>query len=108
MNIETRKLTVNITENTAADAARIRELIDKLEQDHSLTRSEWTELIRGRSPETAVHLVERARNVRIHHYGHDMYIRGLKDLQSALLCGDEGFEHGVCQPGKRKKFLCMA
>ena len=77
MNIETRKLTVNITENTAADAARIRELIDKLEQDHSLTRSELTELIRGRSPETAVHLFERARNVRIHHYGLDMYSRGL-------------------------------
>ena len=50
MNIETRKLTVNITESTAADAARISELIDKLEQDHSLTRSEWTELIRDEVP----------------------------------------------------------
>ena len=93
MNIETRKLTVNITENTAADAARIRELIDKLEQDHSLTRSEWTELIRGRSPETAVHLFERARNVRIHHYGHDMYIRGL--IEFTNYCRNDCYYCGI-------------
>ena len=75
MNMETANLTANT--NAPADAGRIKALIDKLEQDRSLTRSEWTDLIRGRSPETAGYLFDRARKIRIRHYGHDVYIRGL-------------------------------
>ena len=48
MNMETANLTANT--NAPADAGRIKALIDKLEQDRSLTRSEWTDLIRGRKP----------------------------------------------------------
>lgn len=54
-----------------------KELIDRLEQKQTLTREEWTALIQGRTPELAEYLFEKARTVRIRHYGHDIYIRGL-------------------------------
>ena len=52
-------------------------LIDKLERTRSLSRKEWTQLIRGRTPDIAEYLFKRAREIRIRHYGHDVYIRGL-------------------------------
>lgn len=67
-------------------------LVDKLEQTRTLTRDEWTQLIRGRTPKTAEYLFERAREIRIRHYGHDVYIRGLIEFTNyckndCLYCG---------------------
>ena len=42
-------------------------LIDRLEEDRSLNRGEWTDLIRGRTPALAEYLFERARKIRIRH-----------------------------------------
>lgn len=55
----------------------LKSLIDRLEDSRSLTRSQWSALILGRTPELAEYLFERARAVRIRHYGYDIYIRGL-------------------------------
>ena len=52
-------------------------LIDRLEEDRSLSRGEWADLIRGRTPALAEYLFERARKIRIRHYGKEVYIRGL-------------------------------
>ena len=68
-------------------------LIDKLEQDRSLTREEWTELIRNRTPETAGYLLERAREIRIRHYGHDVYIRGL--IEFTNYCKNDCYYCGI-------------
>lgn len=72
---------------------RNRELIDKLEQDRSLTRAEWTMLIRERSAPTADYLFQRARENRICHYGHDIYIRGLIEFTS--FCRNDCYYCGI-------------
>ena len=78
--------------NAVQNTDRITELIDRLEDRRSLTREEWTELIRGRSEQAAEYLFERARETRIRHYGHDVYIRGLIEFTNycrndCLYCG---------------------
>ena len=55
----------------------MRELIDRLRDTGTLSRKEWVRLIRGRTPALSDYLFEQARQVRIRHYGHDVYIRGL-------------------------------
>ena len=52
-------------------------LIDKLSTEHCISYSELHELIELRNQETAYYLFEKARQVRILHYGHDVYMRGL-------------------------------
>ena len=51
-------------------------LIDKLKENRTLTKDEWTRLITERTPELAEHLFSLAREERRLHYGHDIYIRG--------------------------------
>ena len=55
----------------------MKNLILKLEKEHKLTKSEWVQLINGRTQELAEFLFERTRAVRHTHYGKDVYIRGL-------------------------------
>ena len=60
----------------------LKSLIDRLEQTRSLSREEWIRLIRGRTPELAEYLFQRARIIRTRHYGRDIYIRGLIEFTS--------------------------
>lgn len=53
----------------------MRQLIDRLEQKHFLTKEEWIALITDRSE--AEYLFERARTVARQHYGNAVYTRGL-------------------------------
>ena len=62
----------------------MRKLIDKLKKERHLEQSEWTNLIEHRTPELADYLFEQAREVRHAHYGHDIYIRGLRDYKVRL------------------------
>ncbi|HJA67460.1 MAG TPA: [FeFe] hydrogenase H-cluster radical SAM maturase HydE [Candidatus Mediterraneibacter cottocaccae] len=68
-------------------------LIRRLEQNHELTREEWTELIRNRDDESAACLFERAREIRIRHYGHDIYIRGL--IEFTNYCRNDCYYCGI-------------
>lgn len=68
-------------------------LIDKLEQTRSLTREEWADLIRSRTPETAEYLFKRAEEIRIRHYGRDVYIRGL--IEFTNYCRNDCFYCGI-------------
>ena len=52
-------------------------LIDQLEQEHTLSASQWIQLLNGRTPELAAYLFEKSRRARIRFYGHTVYIRGL-------------------------------
>ena len=69
------------------------ELIDRLADTQSLSRYEWIRLIRGRTPELSEYLFSRAREVRIHHYGHDVYIRGL--IEFTNYCRNDCFYCGI-------------
>ena len=67
-------------------------LINKLEEHHNLTKSEWVDLIAHRTPQLAKVLFWRAVKVRQAHYGREVYIRGLIELtnyckQDCLYCG---------------------
>lgn len=72
--------------------SRIIELIDKLESEHILPKSELVEIISGRTPETDEYLFAKARAVREKIYGKDVYMRGLVEFTNyckndCLYCG---------------------
>ncbi|MDE5576069.1 MAG: [FeFe] hydrogenase H-cluster radical SAM maturase HydE [Oscillospiraceae bacterium] len=72
--------------------SRITELIDKLEREHILSKSELAEIISGRTPETDEYLFAKARAVRETIYGKDVYMRGLIEFTNyckndCLYCG---------------------
>ena len=71
---------------------RITELIDKLEREHILPKSELVEIILGHTPESDEYLFEKARAVREKIYGRDVYMRGLIEFTNyckndCLYCG---------------------
>ena len=72
---------------------KVTALIDKLCLTHKLRRSEWVTLIRERTPAAAEHLFELARAVRIHHYGRDIYIRGL--IEFTNYCRNDCYYCGI-------------
>ena len=71
----------------------LKSLIDRLEQNRSLSRDEWTCLIRGRTPELAEYLFQKARDIRIRHYGRDIFIRGLIEFTS--YCRNDCYYCGI-------------
>ncbi len=71
---------------------KILELIEKLENTHSLTLEEYEYLITNKTDEAAEILAEKARAVREEHYGKAVYIRGLIEIgnickNDCLYCG---------------------
>ena len=71
---------------------RIRELINRLEQEHSLSEPEYAEMIRNRDTEAAELLAEKASAVRQAVFGNLVYTRGLIEISSicrnnCLYCG---------------------
>ena len=72
--------------------SRITELIDKLESEHILSKSELAEIISGHTPESDEYLFAKARAVREKIYGRDVYMRGLIEFTNyckndCLYCG---------------------
>lgn len=68
-------------------------LIDHLADTQSLSRQEWARLIQGRTPELSEYLFTRAREVRIRHYGHSIYIRGL--IEFTNYCRNDCYYCGI-------------
>ena len=71
---------------------RIRELIEKLAEAHSLALSEYQELVEAQCPEAANLLAEKAIAVRRAIYGNAVYVRGLIEISNicrndCLYCG---------------------
>lgn len=70
----------------------LKELIDRLRRQRTLTKEEWTSLIAGRTPDLAEYLFALAREERHAWYGRDVYIRGLIEFTNyckndCLYCG---------------------
>ena len=71
---------------------RVKEMIDRLEKDHSLSEPEYAELIRNRDEEAAELLAEKAAQIRQAVFGNLVYTRGLIEISSicrnnCLYCG---------------------
>lgn len=71
----------------------MHKLVDRLAQSGSLSREEWTTLIRDRSPDTDQYLFEKARIVRHTFYDHDVYIRGL--IEFTNFCKNDCYYCGI-------------
>lgn len=70
----------------------LKKLADRLDEKHELNRQEWTDLIRGRTPELADYVFQKARIWQNRYYGRKIYVRGLIEMSSycknnCLYCG---------------------
>lgn len=71
---------------------QVRTLIDKLEQQHTLSFDEYAFLIRSRSEASMAYISEKAQRIRQQIYGTDVYVRGLIEFSNickndCLYCG---------------------
>ena len=71
----------------------LKESINKLRDTQTLSKTEWIRLIDGRTPELADYLFENARKVRITHYGHNVYVRGL--IEFTNYCRNDCYYCGI-------------
>lgn len=71
----------------------MKHLIDKLCSIGSLSPEEYKLLIENRNPAFSEYLFDKAREVRIENYGHDVYIRGL--IEFTNYCKNDCFYCGI-------------
>lgn len=71
----------------------LKQLVDKLYETTDLAPEEYRKLIDNRNPELAEYLFEKARAVRIRHYGYDVYIRGL--IEFTNYCRNDCYYCGI-------------
>lgn len=79
-------------EDNSKNMTELEHLIDKLEEERSLSKDEWVRLITGRTPDLSEYLFALARKEQNRYYGHDVYVRGLIEFTSycrndCLYCG---------------------
>lgn len=79
----------------------MKELIQKLEETHMLSYTEWTALIDGRTEALSSYLFERAREVRIRYYGHDVYVRGL--IEFTNYCRNDCYYCGIRKSNEKAR-----
>lgn len=72
---------------------KVRELIEKLAAEHSLTVSEYQTLIEERTDEAAELMAAEAVAVRKRIYGTDVYIRGLIEISN--ICKNDCYYCGI-------------
>ena len=68
-------------------------LVDKLEKEHSLTLSEYQQLIDNFDSDLASYTAEKARLACEKHYGKDIYIRGLIEISN--YCKNDCYYCGI-------------
>lgn len=71
----------------------MNKLIDKLFENQVLKPDEYKELIENRTPELSEYLFEKAREVQVESYGHDVYIRGL--IEFTNYCKNDCYYCGI-------------
>lgn len=71
----------------------MKDLIDKLKIERTLSRAEFASLLKNRDEETAGYLFEKAREVRHAVYDHDVYLRGLIEFTNC--CRNDCFYCGI-------------
>jgi len=79
----------------------VKDLIDKLCENRILEKSELKELINNIDPELSEYLFEKARQVQIKEYDHDIYIRGL--IEFTNYCKNDCYYCGIRKSNKEAK-----
>ncbi len=78
----------------------MKQFIDKLKTEHSLTREEYKALLLGRTGELEQYARELARTVAVSNFGTDIYIRGL--IEFTNICKRDCYYCGL----RRSNTLC--
>lgn len=86
--MQIRKNVVEFKEN-----ANMKELIQKLKKEHTLSKAEWTELFTHRSQQTGEYLAEEARAVSRKIFGNRIYTRGL--IEFTNYCKNDCYYCGI-------------
>lgn len=78
----------------------MKQLIDQLEQQRTLSRHDWITLIQNFDQEDAEYLYEHARRIQRQHYGNQIFIRGLIEFTNyckndCYYCGIRRSNHGI-------------
>lgn len=71
----------------------MRNLIDKLRRDRTLSRAQFKQLLENRTTQTDEYLFEQARDVRHGVYNHDVYMRGL--IEFTNICKNDCYYCGI-------------
>ncbi len=77
----------------------IKDLIEKLEKERSLTLSEYEELILAQADDTAELLSQKAVKIRQKIYGNSVYVRGLIEISN--ICKNDCLYCGIRRPDKK-------
>lgn len=71
----------------------MKALVERLERERTLSQSDFATLIRGRNPETAQLLAQKAAAQRKKYYGKDVYLRGL--IEFTNYCKNDCYYCGI-------------
>lgn len=71
----------------------MKALVERLERERTLSQSDFATLIRGRNPETAQLLAQKAAAQRQKYYGKDVYLRGL--IEFTNYCKNDCYYCGI-------------
>lgn len=77
---------------------RLYTFIDQLKETGTLSQSEWSELIAGRTPELSEYLFSIARQLRETYYGKEVYVRGL--IEFSNYCKNDCYYCGIRRSNK--------
>lgn len=72
----------------------LKQLVDKLEENETLSKEEFISLLQGhRDKELEEYLFEKSRRARHHYYGNEIYIRGL--IEFTNYCKNDCYYCGI-------------
>lgn len=71
----------------------MKQLIDNLETNHTLTKEEWHQLLTNYSKETAEYAAQKAKSITQKRFGRNIYIRGL--IEFTNICKNDCYYCGL-------------
>lgn len=79
----------------------MKNYIDRLEQNQTLSRDDWITLITDFTPKDAQYLFERARTIQTRYYGNRIFIRGL--IEFTNYCKNDCYYCGIRRSNRNAK-----
>ena len=72
---------------------KLKQLIDKLETEHTLSKTEWITLFDNFDDETREYAAQKARAVSLENFGNKIYIRGIVEFSN--VCKNDCYYCGI-------------
>jgi len=82
---------------------KTKELIDRLEKEHSLSTDEYAALLDGNTAEARAYIAQKADEIRRNYYGTDIFVRGL--IEFTNYCRNNCYYCGIrCGNNKCERY----